>query len=444
MENIFKSYDVRGIYPTEINEELVYAIGRAYVQYLDAKTVVIGRDIRESSPQLFASLINGIMDQGADIIDIGEVSTPMVYFASHLLGTDGAIVLTASHNPKEYNGLKFCRENAIPIGLSSGLAQIRDIVLEGNFNEPSGKGTLKTEDISQKYYEKFQAFESFGSTHFSVVVDCANAMGIKELPILQALAPKLSLHLMYDEYDPTFPNHEANPLNTETLHDLTKKVVSTGADMGIAYDGDADRIGFVDEEGGIIPMDIITGLVARIILEKEGPHTILYDLRSSRAIPEVIQSNGGTAKECMVGHANIKRQMREEDAIFAGELSGHYYYKENSFAEASTLTAILILNTMAESGKTLKELVQDIQKYHHSGEINSQVADTDHVLETLKKQYHDGKLSTLDGIKISYPDWWFSVRASNTEPLLRLNLEADTKEQLTKRKDELLHIIQGD
>ena len=441
MKDIFKSYDVRGIYPTEINEKLVYNTARAFVQYLGAKTVAIGRDMRESSPRLYQSLVNGLTDQGADVLNLGEISTPMAYFASKKLNSDGTIILTASHNPKEYNGLKFTRKEAIPIGLPTGLAEIRDLAFTEEFEEVENVGKIKDIDITEEYYNTFANFANMGDSKFTVAIDYANAMGIKEIPIWERLSKNIIRHDLFEKLDSSFPNHEANPLNTETLADVQKKVIEVNADMGAAYDGDADRIGFVDEKGVIIPMDIITGVVATIILEKNPGATILYDLRSSKSIKEVIEENGGVALQCQVGHSNIKRQMREENAIFAGELSGHYYYKENSTAEASTLTAILILNAMAKTGKKLSELVTAIKRYHHSGEINSEVKDAEKIIQSIKEKYKDGQLNTLDGIKINYPTWWFSVRSSNTEPLLRLNLEADTKELLDEKQNELLALI---
>ncbi len=440
---IFKAYDIRGIYPTEINEADAYAIGRAVVLHLNPTTVGIGRDVRSSSPSLFENFTRGVMDGGANVIDLGVITTPMVYFAAGRLDIDVAISITASHNPPQYNGMKIALRGALPVGENSGLSDIRDIALTGDFPPVDTKGSLQIEDIKPAYYGYFASFADFKDAKFSLAIDTANAMGVLELPIYQQFPENLTLTYLYDNLDDAFNCHEANPLNVETLDELSAKVREIGAHMGIAYDGDADRIGFTDENGTPIPMDLITGLLARTILERRPGATILYDLRSSRSVKEIIEENGGVAMECKVGHANIKRQMRETGAIFAGELSGHYYFEENSFAEAGTLPALLLLNLMTETGKTMSELVSEIKRYYHSGEINSEVEEKDRVLEELREKYADGEQHELDGLKVSYPTWWFNVRASNTEPLLRLNLEAETKEQLAEKTAELLAIIRG-
>jgi len=439
---IFKAYDIRGIYPADINEDVVYKIGRAIVQYLGAKKIAVGRDIRESSLALFGALAKGITEQGADVYDIGLASTPMVYFASGKLDIDGAISLTASHNPAEWNGMKICRAEAVPIGENSGLFEIRDLVMAGNFPEAGKKGKIiPKEEIKNDYIDYFSSFANLGDKKFKVVIDFANAMGILDLDIYKKFPDNIELVTLYDNFDGKFPNHEANPLKTETLKDLQEKVRENNADLGIAYDGDADRVGFIDENGEIIPMDLITALIAKMILEKNPGAKIFYDLRSSKSVREFIEENGGVALECPVGHANIKKIMRDEGGAFAGELSGHYYFKENYMAEASTLAAIMLLNLMAETGEKISELVKDVKRYFHSGEINSEVADKDEVINKLKEKYSDGKISELDGVKIEFPDWWLNVRPSNTEPVLRLNLEANTEELMKEKVNEALKII---
>lgn len=440
---IFKAYDIRGIYPTELNEDDAYHIGRAVVEYLKPNVLGIGRDIRESSPSLFESFARGVMDGGANVIDLGIITTPMVYFAAGRLEIDAAISLTASHNPPEYNGMKIALRGAVPVGENTGLREIRDLALAKTWPAVSARGTMTSEDIKHAYYGYFASFADFKDARFTIAIDTANAMGVLELPIYEQFTENLSIVNLYNDLDHPFACHEANPLKTETLDELRAKVSDVHADLGIAYDGDADRIGFVDETGAIIPMDLITGLVAEIILKKNPGATILYDLRSSRAVKEVIEENGGRALECKVGHANIKKQMREDGAIFAGELSGHYYFVENSYAEAGTLPALLLLNLMAETGKSISELVSVLRRYAHSGEINSEVHDKEAILATLKDKYADGKQHELDGLKVDYPDWWFNVRPSNTEPLLRLNLEANTPELMEAKKAELLGLIRG-
>ncbi|NTW90293.1 MAG: phosphomannomutase/phosphoglucomutase [Candidatus Moranbacteria bacterium] len=440
---IFKAYDIRGIYPSQIDEDGVYRIGRATAQHLGAKVVAVGRDVRESSPSLFKELVRGLTDSGADVIDLGLATTPMVYFSAGRLELDAAISLTASHNPGEYNGMKICLKEAVPVGLSTGLAEIRDLAMSGDFAPAETVGTVREEDIKPAYYSYFASFAELGDRKFQVVIDTANAMGILELPIYEQFAGNVSVINLWNDLTKPFTCHEANPLLLETLDELRAKVKETGSALGMAYDGDADRVGFVDEQGEIIPMDLMTALIAREILKKKPGSTILYDLRSSRAVKEIIEEHGGVAIECPVGHANIKRMMRDTGAVFAGELSGHYYFEENSVAESSTLTAILLLNLMAESVEPVSEIVAHTKRYVHSGEINSEVSDKDAVLALLEKKYADGKASRIDGIKIDYPTWWFNVRASNTEPLLRLTLEAETQEAMEEKRDELLQVIRG-
>ena len=440
---IFKSYDIRGIYPEEINEDDAYSIGRAVVEHLAPKRLGIGRDIRSSSPSLFESFTRGAMDQGCDILDLGIITTPMVYFAAGRLDIDAAISLTASHNPPEYNGMKIVLRGAVPIGENSGLYEIRDLAFSGKFQSPERIGTMTTEDIRPAYYGYFSSFADFGDKQFKIVIDTANSMGILELPIYEQFPDNLSIINLYNDLEHAFECHEANPMKLESLDELCAKVTETEADFGIAYDGDADRIGFVDETGEIIPMDLITGLLAKIILQKRPGSTILYDLRSSQAVKEIIEENGGIGHACKVGHANIKKQMREAGAIFAGECTGHYYFEENSFAEASTLAALFLLNLMAKSGEKISALVKELRRYSKIAETNSQVSNVNDILAKLKGVYADGRQNELDGLKVEYPDWWFSVRPSNTEPLLRLNLEAKTKKLMGEKEKELLEIIRG-
>lgn len=440
---IFKAYDIRGIYPTDINEDDAYHIGRAVVEHLRPKTLGIGRDIRQSSPSLFESFARGVMDGGANVIDLGIITTPMVYFAAGRLDIDAAVSLTASHNPPEYNGLKIALRGAVPVGETSGLREIRDLAVKQEWPAVGERGTLTQEDIKPAYYGYFASFGDFQGKQFKIVVDTANSMGVFELPIYEQWSDNLTVTNLYNDLTHPFECHEANPLKTETLDELRAKVIEVGADLGIAYDGDADRIGFVDEQGELMSMDIVPALIAKPIIEQKPGATILYDLRSSRAIKEVVEEAGGRAVECRVGHAFIKKQMLEEGAVFGGELSGHYYFEENSNAEASTLAAFMILNLMAKSGKRASELMQEVRRYFHSGEINSEVHDKDAVLAALKTKYADGKQHELDGLKVEYPDWWFNVRPSNTEPLLRLNLEANTPELMEEKKAELLALIRG-
>ena len=443
MSSIFKAYDIRGVYPTEINEEMVYKIGRATVVFLKAKTIAVGRDARVSSPALFESFTKGVMDQGCNVIDLGVISTPMVYYASGTLKVDGAISLTASHNPQQYNGLKINRASAVPVGQDSGMKDIEKLVGQNAFEDVAQKGMMTKHNIANEYMDHFASFAKLGDKKLKVVIDFGNGTGVLEFPLFKKFSENLEIVPICETLDMSFPNHEANPLKAETLKMLQKKVLEEKADIGISFDGDADRAGFVDENAKIIPMDYITGMIAEIVLEREKGATILYDLRSTRAVKEIIEENGGKAEECRVGHAFIKKQMREKGAVFAGELSGHYYFKENFTAESASFAALLLLNLLAETGQPLSELTRKMHKYFQSGEINSEVENKEEIIKTLEETYKDGKLDLLDGIKIVYPTWWFSVRGSNTEPLLRLNVEADTKEQMEEKRDELLKIIRG-
>jgi len=435
---IFKAYDIRGIYPTDINESVAESIGRAYITFTGAKKIVVGCDMRPHSEAMFRGLARGITMQGADVIDLGLCSTPMSYFANAFFKADGSVMITASHNPGEWNGCKLCRDHAIPISGATGIGDIRKIVEAGAYAPCSTQGKVTQYNI-QNDYNKF--VRSFLKTDrkLKVVCDFANAMGSYEIA---GIRDAFEIIPMYEELDGTFPNHEANPLKTDTLDAIRKKVVEVGADFGAAFDGDADRCGFVDDKGQIIPMDLFTALIAQDILSR-GPATILYDLRSSRSVRECIEENGGKAIMSRVGHAFIKAQMRENDAVFAGELSGHYYFKENSTAECQALSFIMLSNLICKSGKKVSELVAPLCKYFSSGEINSKVADVKPILAEIKKRYADGHLFELDGVSSEYADWWFNVRASNTEPLLRLIVEADTKELMEEKRDELLKLIRG-
>lgn len=440
--SIFKAYDIRGIYPADIDRDVAYNIGRALITYTSAKNVAVGYDMRETSSELEKGLIEGIIDQGASVVKIGLSTTPMVYFSSWNLSVDAAVMITASHNPSEWNGMKLCLKDAVPIGEGNGMEEIRDLTISGNFRDSDVRGEV-TEDsaLRQKYLDYMVGFFKSGATKKKIVIDFANGMGILDKVVYEKFSEDLDAIYMYDNYDGNFPNHEANPLKTETLEVLQKKVVEEKANLGIAYDGDGDRVGFVDEKGEVVRMDFITALLAREILKKHPGGLVLADIRSSNAVMEFIKESGGKAKHCRVGHALIKAQMREDDAIFAGELSGHYYWEENSKAEMTTLAAIMIINLLNETGHTMSELTAGLKRYYQSGEINSDVADKNAVIVNLKEKYSDGKLNELDGVRIDYSDWWFNVRPSNTEPKLRMNLEAKSKELMEEKRDEVLGII---
>lgn len=439
MAGIFKAYDIRGIYGDTLTEELATKIGRAFVTFLKCKKVVIGHDMRPHSKPLLKALAAGIMESGADVIDCGMCSTPMAYYAVGVSGADAGVMITASHNPGEWNGFKLTREKAIPISGATGIQDIEKLVNDESFEKVADeKGRMSEMDVLADYCKHVQSVANV-SKPIKIVADMANAMGIYEA---RALAGIISLDPLFDELDGTFPNHEANPLKADTLIPLQEKIRNGHYDFGVAFDGDADRAGFVDEKGDIVPMDIITALIAQDVLSREKG-VIFYDLRSSWSVKEVIEESGGTAMMSRVGHAFIKQQMRDNNAIFAGELSGHYYFRENFFTESSSMAVLRVANIISNSGKTLSELAKPIQRYFASGEINSRVSDSDAVLKAIRAKYTDGKLIELDGISVEYADWWFNVRCSNTEPLVRLNLEAKTSEMMATKRDELLALIRA-
>ncbi|MEA1962954.1 MAG: phosphomannomutase/phosphoglucomutase [Patescibacteria group bacterium] len=443
--NIFKAYDIRGIYPDDINEEAAYNIGRAVVCYIKADNIVIGKDCRLSSDKLEEKIIQGIIDQGANVIKIGMATTPMVYYASGKLAVDAGIIITASHNPAEYNGMKLCLKQAIPIGEGAGMEEIKALALNSVFPKVSKKGVVNENfGFKRQYLDHIKRFFNTNiDKKLKVVFDFANAMAIIDKTVFDELKNFIDPIYLYDKFDGRFPNHEANPLKAQTLEELQKTVLEVKADLGVAFDGDADRVGFIDEKGEIVPMDFTTGMIAKEILKKHPGGLVLMDLRSSNAVKEYIENAGGRVELCRVGHSLIKKQMRAEGAVFAGELSGHYYFDDNYKAELASLAAIMIINLINESGKKLSKLTKNLKKYFHSGEINSEVKDKAAIFVKLKEKYQNGRLNELDGIRIDFNDWWFNVRASNTEPKIRLNLEANTKKLMQKKRDEILEIIRN-
>jgi phosphomannomutase len=439
MAGIFKAYDIRGVVGKDLNEDLALKIGRAFVSFLNCRRVVVGQDMRSSSEAMLQALARGLTRQGADVIRVGVCSTPMSYYANGKLGADASIMITASHNPSEWNGFKLCREKAIPISGATGIQEIERRVMQSDFAPASvPPGTISSYDILPEYVKHVKQLAAL-QRPVTIAADCANAMGCVEI---KALADLMRVDAMYATLDGTFPHHEANPLKTETLADLQQKVRAGNYDFGAAFDGDADRVGFVDETGAIVPMDMITLLIAQSILKKHKG-TILYDLRSSWTVREVIEENGGTPQMCRVGHAFIKQQMRAAHALFAGELSGHYYFQENYFTESSAMAVLYIANLLSQSREPLSAMIKPFYRYFKSSEINSEVKDPPAVLARLKNQYRNGKQFELDGLSVEFADWWFNVRCSNTEPLVRLNLEAKTQAQLDQRTHELLALIRA-
>jgi phosphomannomutase len=437
MAGIFKAYDIRGIYGETLTEDVAFKIGRAFVTFLGCRKVVVGQDMRPHSEKLFAALADGLTMQGANVIKLGLCSTPMSYFANGRLKADGSIMITASHNPGPWNGFKLCREQAIPISGATGIQEIERIVAAEAYGvRPRRRGRVSHRDILSAYVKHVRKLAHL-ERPIRIAVDFANAMGIYEA---KCLAGVMTIDPLFDTLDGTFPNHEANPLKTDTLEALQHMVRSGSYDFGVAFDGDADRCGFVDEKGAIVSMDTITALIARHVLEQERG-VILYDLRSSWAVKEIIQESRGTPIMCRVGHAFIKQQMRDTHALFAGELSGHYYFRDNYYTESSAMAVLHIANLVSRSAQPLSEMVKPICRYFASGEINSEVANAGAVLDALRKKYRDGRAIELDGLSVEFKDWWFNVRSSNTEPLVRLNIEARTQPLMEQKRDELLAII---
>ncbi len=439
MENIFKAYDIRGIAGETLTEEIARDIGRAFVSLLRCRKVVVGQDIRTHSERMFGALADGLTIQGADVIRLGLCSTPMLYFANGKLRADAGIMVTASHNPKEWNGFKLCRANAVPVSGDTGIREIERIVRNRSFSPaPKKRGVVSAVNIMSEFSANVKAMAAI-SRPIRIAADFANSMGSIEATPLRDL---MEIDGLYEELDGSFPNHEANPLKVETLKALQEKMRASKYDFGAAFDGDADRVGFLDEKGDVIPMDMITALIARSIL-KEKKGIVLYDLRSSWAVPETIRESGGEPRMCRVGHAFIKQQMRDLQAIFAGEMSGHYYFQNNYFTESSAMAVLHVANIVSASDRPLSNLVKPLRRYFKTAEINSTVKDVNEVLDRIRQKYGGEKIMELDGVSVESKDWWFNVRPSNTEPLVRLNMEARTKELLDRKLDEVLALIRS-
>ena len=437
---VFKAYDVRGIVPDELDSDLAYAVGRATAHFIAAGPLVVGRDARRSSPDLFDALVRGIADEGTDVIDIGLVSTPMLYFAVDALDAAGGVMITASHNPAEYNGFKICREHAIPIGVASGLVEIEALCARrAGAGAAARRGAANRVNVGDRYLKHVLAVGD-GRPELRVAIDCGNGMAGVALDPLLARLP-LHVERLYFEPDGTFPNHEADPLKPENLADLIATVNRTGSDFGVAFDGDADRAIFVDETGEVVTSDLMTALLARPRLRQNGGGLVLYDLRSSRATPEAISEAGGRAEMCRVGHSYVKAAMRETGALFAGELSGHFYFRFSPtlIADDGVAAFVALLDVLAEERRPLSQLVAPLRRYHASGEISRRVRDGAQLLSDIEAQHADAqRISHLDGLLVQYADWWFNLRPSNTEPVVRLNVEADTREKMELERDRIL------
>jgi len=440
---IFKSYDIRGKVPEQLNAETAYAIGRAVATYLGPKTMAVGRDVRLSSDELAERLISGLTRSGVNVIDLGLVSTDGMYFAVGKYGYDGGIMVTASHNPAAYNGFKICRADAVPLSGEQGIQQIRDIIATGDYRDSSGVGKVMPRDIADDYTAHALSFIDRDTlSPGTIVIDAGNGIGGVILPGVFARLPHRVIP-MYFEPDGRFPNHPASPIELENTEDLRKRVVAEGADFGAAFDGDADRMFLVDEKGRQLGGDVVVALVARALLEREPNATILYNAICSKMVPQTITSHGGNPVKTPVGHALIKPLMKRHNAVFGGEHSGHFYFRNNWFADSGLIALLVCLEVIGRARKPLSELVAEIDPYFRSGEINSTVHDTQAVIKKIRMHYKDAEPDLIDGVSIDFGDWWFNARPSNTEPLLRLNVEASSPELLTEKTEEVLALIRG-
>jgi phosphomannomutase len=446
--SIFKAYDVRGLYPSEVDEDAARQIGRGFVSYLQARRIAVSHDMRLSSPSLTEAFIDGARHQGADVVNYGLMGTDMMYYAVARDGHDGGVQITASHNPKEYNGIKMVRREAFPLSGDEGISDIRDMLLGGTLPEPADRaGSVSRMDVMTDYVNHVLSFiDPSIIKPFNVVLDAGNGIAGLVAPKLFERLPCKVKALCF-EVDGTFPNHEANPLIEENRRDIVEQVKRDRADVGIAWDGDADRCFFIDGTGEFIAGDFITALLAEAFLIKHPGAKVVYDVRASYAVKDIVAKYGGTALMNRVGHAFFKRRMREEGAIFGGEVTGHYYFRDNFYADNGFIPALLILELMSRKGQTLHELLAPLrERYFISGEINTRVSNMKLVqakLDGLSAMYSSGNVYQLDGVSAEFPDWHFNVRASNTEPMLRLNLEAITPELMEKKRDEVLAFIRA-
>jgi phosphomannomutase len=444
--SIFKAYDIRGLYPQQIDAEVARQVGAAFVDYLGATRIAVGHDLRLSSPELLRGFVAGVAERGCEILDVGLVSTDMLYFAVARNDLEGGASITASHNPKQWNGIKMVRRGALALSGDAGIKEIREWVVAGRYAKPGPGATprIESRDILEDYVAHCLAFVDVASIpRLKLVLDPGNGMGALGA---QAIFSRLPLELvkLYFELDGTFPNHPADPLLEENRREIMQRVPAEAADLGIAWDGDADRCFFIDDTGAFVPGDFVTALLGEAFCRKEPGARIVYDVRASRAVHDRVTAAGGIALMHRVGHAFIKKRMRDENAVFGGEVSGHFYFRGNWYADNGMIPALLMLEMLGRTGSKLSELLRPLrERYHISGEINSRVADVDAALLRLEQRYRDARIGRLDGISVDYDSWHFNVRPSNTEPLLRLNLEAYTAEEMQGRRDEVLEVIRA-
>jgi phosphomannomutase len=441
----FKAYDVRGLYPSELDEEGAYAIGRAVVEQFEPKRFAVGRDMRLSSPSMAAAAIRGASDAGAEVLDLGMIGTEMLYFAVDSLGLDGGLTVTASHNPQEYTGMKVVRRGALPVGGESGLLDVRDRATAAAWSTSGPAGAVSQVDIWPAYVDRVMSFVDVAEVKpLKVVIDAANAMAGAMLPPVLERLPIEAVRCFFDP-DGSFPNHEPNPLLPENREFIVAKTLEEGADLGVAFDGDADRCFFVDDSGEFVPGDFVTALFAESVLARDPGAKIIYDVRASWAVPETILRDGGVPLINRVGHAFIKARMRKDHAAFGGEVSGHYYFRDFSQADTGVVPFLLMLELISRKGQKLSEILRPLrERFFITGELNTRVSDVALKLQEIKERYaSEGTISHLDGISVDADDWHFNVRPSNTEPLLRLNLEARSEALMEQKRDEVLALIQA-
>lgn len=440
-DSIFKAYDIRGIYPTTINEELSKKIGQAFVEHFKLKKVAVGRDGRLSSLQLEKAISQGIIAAGADVTHLGLVSTDMIYFAAGAYDYDGLLIVTASHNPKDNNGFKMVLKGAIAVSGEEGLASMRDLIKEDKLEIASESGKEDDRNIYNDYVLKIHSLvDKTKLKSLKVVVDAGNGVGGY---VFAKVAEGLPIEMipLYCDVDGNFPNHQPSPIEDENLVDIKKKVIDESADLGLAFDGDGDRVYLIDEKGQAISASVMTAMIAKRMLDRQPGARILYNVNVGWIVPETIKQNGGVPAITKVGHSLIKAQMRKEDGLFAGEHSGHYYFKDLYYADSGMLAALTMIELISELGQPLSVVAKPYDKYFLSGEINTDVADPMAKIAAFKEKYQDGKVLELDGLSVEYPDWRFVLRPSNTEPLLRLCVEAKTKEVMEEKRDELVALI---
>ncbi len=442
LDAIFKAYDIRGIYPDEIDDDLARRVGNAFARFTGAETLIVGHDMRPSSPGLAAAFTDGATLAGADVVQIGLCSTDVVYFASGRLDAPGAM-FTASHNPAQYNGIKLCRAGAAPVGEDTGLTQIKATVAAGAVEKAAVAGSVRRADMLHDFGVHVRSFiEAAGLRPLRVVADTANGMGGLVVPIVFETLP-FELSILYGELDGTFPNHPADPIQVENLADLRKAVVDNHADIGLAFDGDADRVFLVDDLGAPVSGSTTTSIVAKAILAKHPGETIVHNLICSKAVPEIVRENGGIPVRSRVGHSFIKQVMADTGAIFGGEHSAHYYFRDNWRADSGSIAALMVLETLSRAGIPLSELREPFERYVQSGEINSRVDDPAAVMERVAAHFSELSQDRLDGLTVDGGEWWCNLRPSNTEPLLRLNLEAPDRPTCDSRTAEVLSIVRG-